>query len=326
MQATPRVWVSILNWNNYQSTISCLESVQQLTDPAVGIVVVDNASLNDSVAQIQAAFPNLHMITTRENLGFAGGHALALDYIKTTGADFMWMLNNDAKVSPDTLQALLKAYQNLGEGVYGSVPLDAETRSRILHVGWSVDAGGQPLFLQAESIPWKAHYDTWVDSNPRPHHVANINGSSFMIPLALIDRHGFMDESFFLYGEETDYCFRLAKHGIPSYIVPESVITHERQGATSVQPLVHATIEYYRVRNRLRVIRTYLGWRAYLSAVRTYARRHRCLRLVLRNGLSLKRCRARSPKRYFACRGLLDALRGKQGKVIAPEDFWHFTG
>ncbi len=317
----PRVYISIVNWNNYQHTIACLQSLESLDYPHYDVVVVDNASLNESVSRLRAAFPQLTIIRAEENLGYAGGHRLALGWIQQTGAELMWILNNDVIVQPATLRTLVEAFQQFGSGLYGSVPLDAASESRIHFTGWSVDSGGQPLFLQQETVSWDVRYADWL-TDMQPRRVANISGSSFLIPLAVIDRFGFMDASFFLYGEETDYCFRMARHGIPSYVVPGSIVVHRLRGASDTNALLQGAIHYYKVRNRLRLVGSYLGHRDYFVQLRQYLRRHQCLKLLIKALVLRRNVRESEPKNYFACRGIWDALWNRRGKTIAPEAFW----
>ena len=73
---SPLVYISILNWNGYALTIECLKSLEVLNYPNYRVIVVDNHSVDNSVEMIQKAFPDIHLIESSSNLGFAGGHEL----------------------------------------------------------------------------------------------------------------------------------------------------------------------------------------------------------------------------------------------------------
>ena len=84
--------------------------------------------------------------------------------------------------------------------------------------------------------------------------VANISGSSFMVPVAVTRKFGFMDEFSFMYAEEVDYCFRLGSAGVPCFLVPSSIVLHDATATVQLHPQLDAVIKYYRMRNWLRMI------------------------------------------------------------------------
>jgi len=316
-----QVCISVLNWNGAAMTIRCLESLMKLDYPRFEIVVVDNASRDDSVQQIQTAFPDIMLIRAPENLGFAGGHRLALEHAQQANAELLWVLNNDTVVRPDTLNALVQAYRGLGEALYGSVAVDASDKALIQITAWAVDPAGKPKFLQEEVTPWGMPYHDWF-TGPQVLRVANVSGSSFLIPLVVVTKHGFMDETYFLYAEETDYCFRLLQRGVPSFIVPTSVVIHELRGTSKRQPGLQALLQYYKVRNHLLLVRKYRGFRVYAIRAWQMVRQKRFLRRRLKAWLTLRRFSDLYPDDYYWYLGIWHSLLNRTGKTFAPEDFW----
>jgi GT2 family glycosyltransferase len=147
IMTNPKVCISILNWNGAEKTIACLETVRALDYDNYTVIVVDNASRDESVARIRAAFPDVEVLQAETNLGYAGGHRLALEHVMDRGVDLFWVLNNDTTVRPDALSALVAAYQRWGDAIYGSVTLRADDELRVqFGGGWEVDAAGKPIF------------------------------------------------------------------------------------------------------------------------------------------------------------------------------------
>ncbi|HEX9974417.1 MAG TPA: glycosyltransferase family 2 protein, partial [bacterium] len=103
---SPSVAIIILNWNNWQDTVECLESLSQIDYPNYQIIVVDNGSTDDSVPQIRQRFGTIHLLATRENLGFSGGVNFGIEQAKTS--DLILLLNNDTLVAKNFLTELVR--------------------------------------------------------------------------------------------------------------------------------------------------------------------------------------------------------------------------
>jgi GT2 family glycosyltransferase len=319
-RSAPQVCISVLNWNGAAMTIRCLESLMKLDYPRFEIVVVDNASVDDSVQQIQAAFPAILLIRSPENLGFAGGHRLAVERAMQTGAELIWLLNNDTIVQPDALAALVDACQRHGAALYGSVAVESLDTMRIVFGGgWKLNpATGNPLYKDYNPLQGRLYQECFPE--PREQVVADLNGSSLLIPLDVIRQHGFMDESFFMYAEETDYCIRMAKCGVPSILVPASIVAHGRKGASRHHPrLVKVLTGYYQRRNQLIIKRRYRGRRLFWSAIRGYWKT--CWKIWLISLLRPGAINPQSSEVCFNCLAARDAALNRIGKRFDPEDF-----
>ena len=100
-QASPAtVSVVVLNWNGREDTLACLQSLRGIDYPSFKIHVVDNASSDDSVSSIRAAFPEVEIICSARNLGYAGGNNLGIRRALEVGAQYILLLNNDTVVPP----------------------------------------------------------------------------------------------------------------------------------------------------------------------------------------------------------------------------------
>lgn len=296
-----KICVSVLNWNAWQQTVACVRSLQALQYPDLHIAVVDNASQEP----LEPALQDVHLIRAAENRGYSGGHRLALHWARQSGAALLWLLNNDLIVQPETLAQLLRAYQQHGAGLYGSLPLDMD--------GAQVNAGVKFYFCDAHGKPnMQRSVEGLMIPRTGDHVFANVSGSSLLIPLELIERHGFMDDRFFLYWEETDYCFRLARRGVRSILVADSQVHHRSGGAVhaSNTALTHV-IRYYINRNRLVVLRRHASLRYYLYVIRTELLQ--AAKIVRKGVLDM-------PERFYL-HSVCDGFLGRLGKVYAPETY-----
>ena len=139
---------------------------------------------------------------------------------------------------------MLTAYDFNGNGIYGSITLKSENPD-------VVNFGGGIEFDITKEFDYNAYEDYLLDDyykNTRLRKVQSVEGSSMLIPMEIIKKHGFMRQDFFMYGEETEYCYRLQKLGVPSFIVPESVVVHK--GAETLKYSKHLE-SYYRRRNMI---------------------------------------------------------------------------
>jgi GT2 family glycosyltransferase len=221
------VTIIILNWNGRDDTLACLASLARLDYAAHQIVVVDNGSTDGSAAALRAAFPGLTVMELAENQGYVGGNNAGLDHARTAGADYALLLNNDTEVAPD----FLSQAGGLIDRQRGS--------TRMIGLG-EVDRG---QFGQA----------------PRP--VDFVTGCALLIRLSLVERIGLLDERFFAYFEETEWCVRAARAGYKIIHVPKARIWHKiSPEARAASPMVH----YYMTRNRLLFLQAArAGWRAW---------------------------------------------------------------
>lgn len=240
-----KVLISVLNYNNFNSTKLCVTSLYSLNFKNTDIVIIDNASTDSSVILLRQEFNNIKIISSINNLGYAGGHKLAVNYALKNNYKFIWILNNDLTVKPETLCELIEAYKKYGNGLYGSISLKSENPDIVNFGGSTVSDVSRPfLYNQFEDVILEEY-----SKKMKTRVVQTIEGSSFLVPVKIIKKHGFMREDFFMYVEEVDYCYRLKKQfNISSYIVPTSVIIHK--GGESFKNLSSIST-YYKRRNHL---------------------------------------------------------------------------
>ena len=214
---TKRVEIVVLNWNGWKDTIACLVSLQALDYPNFHVMVVDNASSDDSVAQIIRATPQVELLCSATNLGFGGGCNVGIRKALSRHAEFVWLINSDATAHPSALSALVTmAESDAMIGSVGSVVFDAGTVDHI-----QIWGGGQVKL-------WSGRC-----SNQRsPAPLDFISGASVLLRCKALKASGVFDEStFFMYWEDTDLAFRLRKANWKLAVAEGSWIWHKQSAS-----------------------------------------------------------------------------------------------
>lgn len=240
----PSVAVIVLNWNGRDDTIACIESLQRVDYPNFALIVVDNGSTDGSVAAIQPRFPNLEIIETRRNLGFAEGNNVGIRLALERGADYVFLLNNDTVVHPSLLRELVAAAERCPEGGIFSPKIFYHAEpTRIWYAGVAWDSRRLEFRHLQDDDPQIAVDERGVAKTDYAC------GCAFLVRSGVLRKVGLLDPTFFLMYEESDLCFRALRGGFGSYFVPAAVLWHKISasfgGAES--PL----ITYFMTRNRL---------------------------------------------------------------------------
>jgi GT2 family glycosyltransferase len=213
--ASPQVWCVVVNWNGAANSIECLTALKSCTYSELTVLLVDNGSTDDSVQRIKVAHPDILLLESSTNLGFSGGNNIGLRYALAHHADYIWLLNNDTKPAPDALSALVeKAESDRRIGAVGSVCYYAHDPSKVQ--GW---AGARiNLWLGYGRLSTVPRRDDWFHS---------LNGASMLISRAALEDVGLLDEAFFMYWEDTEFCLRLRKKGWRIAAAADSHVLHK---------------------------------------------------------------------------------------------------
>jgi GT2 family glycosyltransferase len=210
----------VLNWNGWQDTLVCLAALARTEYPHLTVIAVDNGSTNDSVARIRAAFPHIPLIETGKNLGFAGGVNAGIRYAFEQGAQYVWLLNNDAQPRPDALTTLVaKATSDPRFGAIGSVLLYSDDSASVQAWG----GGRVNCWTGYSSHATEPREDSWFDY---------ITAASILLSRRALEEIGLLDESFFLYFEDTDLSFRLRKRGWKLGVAASATVLHKENASS----------------------------------------------------------------------------------------------
>jgi GT2 family glycosyltransferase len=271
MTVQPHVTCILLNWNGWRDTVECLNALEECRYQNRTIIVVDNGSNNDSVARIRAAHPDVLLLESKKNLGFAGGNNIGIRYALTQETEYVWLLNNDTEPAPDALSALVaKALTDRRIGAIASICYYANKPSIV-----QVWAG--------------ARVNLWIgygrnSTEPRPDDwFHSLYGASMLIARPAIEDVGMLDEGFFHYWEETEFCLRLLEKKWLLAAAPKSHVLH-KVGASTGDSLI---LDRYATTSVLRLLRLHskaphLAMFIFLTV--------RFLRRILR--LQFSRCRS----------------------------------
>ncbi len=230
-QSSPGKQLSIIivSYNTKKILKECLSRVKMHgADVDVEIIVVDNASSDGSPDMLREEFPEVVLIESEKNLGFAGGNNLGIE--KASGR-YVLLLNSDAYILPGVLASTIAFMEGTSDcGILG-VKLTGEDGemqpcARMLPNPWQkflVISGIAAKFPESKLLggpdyPWWAH-DT-------PREVGWVPGAYFLIRREVIDTIGGMDDRYFLYFEETDYCLQAARKGWRVMFFPKASVIH----------------------------------------------------------------------------------------------------
>ena len=225
---SPKVCIVIVTWNRADAVVRCMLSLNVLHYPNIEVVVVDNHSADNTVDRLRTAFPELTVLVTQRNIGFTGGNNLGIRWGMERGADYFFILNNDATVHPDVLNELVRVAESDAKiGVVGAKNVLMQN-PRIVWAAWA-DLTFGPMLT-------RVHGSRKVDG---PYYrsvrkVDQVVGNGCMWRRAAIEEIGLLDTDFFGYHEDVDWCYRARKQGWQVVYVGTAVVKHE--GSLSSHP------------------------------------------------------------------------------------------
>ena len=241
----PFVSIIVLNWNGLKDTRECLESLRGITYPNFSIILVDNASSDDSVTCLRNEHPDLTIIENTDNLGFSEGNNIGIRYALSHGADYIWILNNDTVVDPFALIALVDvAEADANIGILGSKIFYFDEPEVLWFAGGPMDWDHFETPHVGINQKDCGQYDDIKDYD-------RITGCSMLVSRRLCDRIGLMDPAYFLYVEEVDWCLRSWADGLRVVYVPESKVYHKVSKSVQLLDTEGNAFSYYKTRNML---------------------------------------------------------------------------
>lgn len=219
MANNPLIYAVTVNWNKPDDSQLCLESLFKQDLPNLKVLFVDNGSNDGSVSMVRNQFPQAEVLALPQNLGFAGGYNRGIRAAIDNGADFVFILNNDATVQKDTLQILL-AYFKEDVGILSPLVFYASPPDRI----WS--AGGRINRWNLEKDDYwtrRQEPDTW----PEVIEQDFVTGCAMLFSRKALEQVGVFDENYRMYYEDIDLCYRLRRHGFRILLVPAARAWHK---------------------------------------------------------------------------------------------------
>lgn len=216
MNNPPKVFVVIVTFNGEPWLQTCLDSLENQMD-SLHVIVVDNASTDDSCQFILDAYPAVRLIRQPHNLGFGRANNVGISYALKEGADFVFLLNQDAFLKPDCIERLVKVSEAYPD--YGILSP--------IHLTWN----GRELehYFSRFALKNTQFYSDFILNSPlQPiYEVPFVNAAGWLLPKQTLESVGGFDPMFYHYGEDNNYCQRVLYHGFKIGIVPESFLCHD---------------------------------------------------------------------------------------------------
>jgi len=217
----PLLSVIIVNWNTRELLAQCLESLYQTIHVPCEVIVVDNASEDGSAEMVRSVFPQVRLIENTENVGFARANNQA---IRAGRGKYVLLLNSDTIVQPGALDSIVRfADQHPEAGIVGGRLLNADGS---LQPSWNEfptllsELMGRNFRRRRPLVGESAYEVDWV------------GGACLLAQREAIEAVGLLDENFFMYSEEADWCYRMIQNGWKVYYFPKAKVIHFGGGSS----------------------------------------------------------------------------------------------
>lgn len=223
-----KVIIILLNYCGTEDTLNCIASLEQIEYDNYEILVVDNASPDNSYEILKEALKDTpHTLLKSEfNGGFAKGNNIGIEYAMNHGADYVLLLNTDTLVEKDFLTNLMECYENYPEaGIVGSKILYESKRDYIWYGGGDIDFKRFYGYHYGEKHRDEGQYDKECEVN-------FITGCVMLIGRDVIKKVGGLPEEYFMYFEDADYCVQVKDAGYKLYYCPNAIVYHKVSAST----------------------------------------------------------------------------------------------
>ena len=213
------IFAIVVTYNGMQWYDRCFGSLCNSETP-IEIVVVDNASSDDTIAFVKEHFPRVHLIESNENLGFGRANNLGIRYAYDNGADFVFLLNQDAWIEPNTIGGLMVIAQSHPEfGILSPIHLNVD-KNKI-----------ERLLLRrlddCKTTSSKLFDDMYFGRVKDLYGTKYVNAAAWFMPRHAIETVGGFDPVFFHYGEDDNYIQRVLFHGMKVGVCPRLHVVHD---------------------------------------------------------------------------------------------------
>jgi len=217
-ETSPRVFVVLLNYNAWEKTLSCLDSIEASTVKPDAVVLLDNASQDDRSEHILARHPRVAFIRNPENLGFAKGVNVGIRHALECGADYIWLLNNDTTVVPEALASMMERMRQSADiAIVGGQLRESSGRQRVQSMGGGRVNRWLGLVHHCKSPACMERIDY-------------VNGADMLIRCRALKEVGLFDEGYFMYWEDVDLGLRMRHAGWQLAVAPDAIVYHEVSG------------------------------------------------------------------------------------------------
>lgn len=234
------IYIVLVNYNDQKYMEDFMRSLERQTYQNFRVVMVDSASTDGSAEWIQNNYPECRTLLQKENVGFAKGCNIGIEYARKNGADYILLLNIDTVLEDNLLEELVKY---AGDNTVVSPKIySSRDKVDIWYAGGRLD--------YATGCHVQYHDERLEEGNTRSaHRVTFISGCCMLIPIKVLRRVGDLDEKFFMYYDDDDLSIRFRKARVHMIYVSTTSLWHKVGG--SYGGVRSILTEYYFTRNRL---------------------------------------------------------------------------
>ncbi|MHA3116307.1 glycosyltransferase [Acinetobacter sp. ANC 4635] len=292
-----KITAVIVTYNRKKLLEECLITLSHQSMPLDTIWVIDNASTDGTIETLQhngwLEQPKIQLIALKENTGGAGGFSAGMQYAFEQGADYVWMMDDDAVPHPTALEEIMQ--HATPEHIYGSLAVNGE------------DTAWATTFLAENKI---VHLKKQV---PELAEVQSLPFLGFLTSKEIYQNIGLPDASYFIAADDAEYCMRAQHAGHKIFICGKSQIEHPRSDRYESnilgKKITYLNLvpwkRYYDTRNRILIAKKYYGFKLYTQTIPSLI-----LRLLI--ALRSEKKRLKQLKAFFA--GFYDGVFSKAGK------------
>ncbi len=270
-----KISIVILNWNGKKDTLECLETVFKLQASSFKLqtIVVDNASTDNSAAEISKQYPEVTLLKNEKNLGFAEGSNIGIRKALENRADYILLLNNDTLVDKNLVNELLNVLEE-DKTVGIASPKIYFAPGFEYHQGrYQDEEKGKVLWYAGGRLDWQNMLATHRGVDEIDHgqyekteETDFATGCALMVRKEVFEKVGLFDNKYFLYWEDIDLCQRARKAGFKIFYVPRAVLSHKN--ASSSDKPGSKLHQYYQTRNRFLFGQRFASTRTKLALIR----------------------------------------------------------
>lgn len=210
-----KVFIIIVTYNGMKWIEQCLKSCSDYK-----VIVIDNASNDGTVDFIKKNHTQVHLFSQKTNLGFGQANNLGMSYALSQGAEFVFLLNQDAFLEQNTIENLIKVYKdNSNFALLSPIHLNGN--------GTKLDKGFSSYMAYEKNNYF--YYDAIKKNLSKIYEVPYVNAAAWLLPKKTLLKIGGFDSIFFHYGEDDNYCQRLQYHGLKIGVVTNAFVKHDRE-------------------------------------------------------------------------------------------------
>ncbi len=252
----PTLSVIIVNWNTQGLLRQCLQSVYDtVADISFEVLVVDNASTDGSVEMVEAQFPQARLLRNTENTGFARANNQAL---AACNGELILLLNSDAVLLPDTARQMLNRMEKESStGIVGPRIVNPDGSFQSSYMDFPTLWSELLLMTKLHTLVYGACFPSHTPEESREVRSADwVSGACLMIRRQAYEEVGGLDEGFFMYSEEVDWCWRVKQAGWDVVYLPKAEAMHWGGQSSTQVPIARRGLVYG---SKLRFLRKHYG-------------------------------------------------------------------